>query len=247
MLYGVTLSYDSDYAANYDAVDTLEEYDLALAQDGLSISSPKVRAEYQTVRGMDGALDATDSPQGYPVFENRALKFDLFHVPPFTGADIEELMQLRTTFMARWQGRRVRITLPDDTTHYWVGRLAVGDLEAGDGLLHIEAVVYPYKLKNVVTEITINDLTTLWKTYSLTNERRFVVPEITVAQNTTIQFLQGAPSVPPEISLTLPSGESSATFRLPDTLLIEGTNQFKAKIETAGTNSLVIAYREGTF
>ncbi len=247
MLYGVTLSYDSDYAAQYNAVDTLDEYDLALAQDDFELSAPELRTDYKTVRGMDGALDVSDSPQGYPTFENRELKFKLFHRPPFMAWDIEELMALRTTFMARWQGRRVRITLPDDPTHYWVGRLSVGAQEPGDGFLHIEAVVYPYKLKNDVTSVTITDMTTSYKTYTLANEDRYVVPEITIAQDTTIQFLQGPLGVPPEIALELPSGETSATFKLPYTLLVEGTNQFQAKIAAAGTNSLVIAYREGTF
>ena len=247
MLYGIILSADSDYAANYNAVDTLETYALALAQDGFSVSAPKVRTDYKEIRGMDGALDVSDSPQGYPVFENRTLKLRLFHVPPFIGWDIEEYLQLRSTFMARWQGKRIRITTPDDTTHYWVGRLSVKDPEDGSYFIDCEAVVYPYRLKNAATSVTIDDMTTSYKTYTLANEDRYVVPEITIAQDTTIQFLQGPLGVPPEIALELPSGESSATFRLPDTLLVPGTNQLQAKIAAAGTNSLVITYREGTF
>ncbi len=250
MVYGIKLSADNDYAATYAAVDTYEEYGLALAFAPFSISAPEVRTEYKEVRGMDGALDVSESPQGYPVYENRTIKLRLFKaVRPFMACDIDELMQLRTTFLARWQGRKVRITLPDDETHYWVGRLSVGDLETDSnfGFFDCEAVVYPYKLKNESTAVEITDLTTDWQTYTLTNERRFVVPEITIEQNTDIQMLQGALSVPPEVNLELPSGETSATFRLPDTLLIEGTNQFRAKVATAGTNSLTITYREGTF
>lgn len=247
MLYGIILSADSDYAANYAAVNTLEEYGLAFAQDGFSISAPQVRTEYKEVRGMDGTLDVSESPQGYPVFENRTLKLRLFKVPPFIAWDINEYLQLRATFMARWQGRRVRITTPDDATHYWVGRLSVKDPEDGSYFIDCEAVVYPYRLKNAATAVTIDDMTTSYKTYTLANEDRYVVPEITISQDTIIQFLQGPLGVPPEIELELPSGESSATFRLPDTLLVPGTNQLLAKIAAAGTNSLVITYREGTF
>lgn len=244
MVYGITLS---DYAATYSAVDTLDEYGLALAQDGFSISAPKVRTEYKEIRGMDGALDVSDSPQGYPVFENRTLKFRLFHVPPYIAWDIEEYLQLRSTFMARWQGKRIRITTPDDTTHYWVGRLSVKDPKEGSYFLDCEAVVYPYKLKHETTTVTITDLTTEWQTYTLANEDRYVVPTITVEQDTTIQLLQGPLGVPPEISLVLPAGETSASFQLPDALLIPGSNQFKAKLPASGTNSLTITYREGTF
>lgn len=247
MLYGIILSADSDYAAQYNATDTLETYGLAMARDGFSISAPKVRTEYKEVRGMDGVLDATDSPQGYPVFENRKIKFKLFHVPPFQGWDIEQYIQLRTEIMASWQGKRIRITLPDDMTRYWVGRLSVGDMEDGNYLIECEAVVYPYKLKHEQTSLTVTDLTTSWKTYTLTNERRYVVPTITIEQDTDIQFLQGAVTVPPEINLELPTGETSASFQLPDALLIPGSNQFKAKLPASGTNSLTITYREGTF
>lgn len=247
MLYGIRLSADSDYAAQYNSVDTFDAYGLALAFDGLEISEPQIRTDYKTVRGLDGVLDVSDAPQGYPTFENRTLKFKLFHSPPFMDWDIAALQQLRTTFMARWQGRRVRITLPDDTERYWVGRLAVGPLEAGSGLLECEAVVYPYKLKNAETTVTITDLTTSYKTYTLQNERRFVVPTITVAQHTYIQFLQGPLGVPPVVGLSVPDGQTSASFRLPDTLLVDGTNQFQAKLAASGTNSLIITYREGTF
>lgn len=247
MVYGIKLSADSDYAATYAAVDTYEEYGLALAFEPFSISAPKVRTEYKEIRGMDGALDVSDSPQGYPVFENRTLKFRLFHVPPYIAWKIEEYLQLRSTFMARWQGKRIRITTPDDTTHYWVGRLSVKDPEDGSYFLDCEAVVYPYKLKHETTTVTITDLTTEWQTYTLTNERRYVVPTITIEQDTDIQMLQGVLSVPPEVNLALPSGETSTTFRLPDTLLVEGVNTFQAKVAAAGTNSLTITYREGTF
>lgn len=247
MLYGVILSADNDYAAQYNAVDTLEAYDLAMAEDGFSISAPKVRTEYKEVRGMDGALDATDSPQGYPTYENRTLKFRLFHVPPFIRWDIEEYLQLRADFMAAWQGKRIRITTPDDPTRYWVGRLSVQDPEDGSYFLDCEAVVYPYRLANDMTSVTIDDLTTSWQTYTLSNSRRYVVPTITVAQATDIQMLQGPLGVPPEISLELPAGETSATFQLPDTLLVPGSNQIRAKLPASGTSSLVITYREGTF
>lgn len=250
MIYGIRLSGDSDFAAAYNAVDTYEEYGLALAADGFSISAPEARTEYKTVRGMDGALDVSEAPQGYPVFNNREIKLRLFRaVRPLRMIDIKEIMQLRTAFLARWQGRRVRITLPDDQTHYWVGRISVGPLEAGDGcgFFDCSAIVYPYKLKNAETTIEITNLTTSWKTYNLTNERRYVIPTITAGQATDVQMLQGISTVPPVVKLTLPDGETSAEFRDPDTLLIDGALQVRAKLASASASPyLAISYREGT-
>lgn len=251
MIYGIKLSADSDYAAAYNAVDTYEEYGLAVALDKLEISAPKVRTEYKTVRGMDGALDVSEAPQGYPVYENRTVKFRLFKaVRPFMLYDVQEVLALRTTFLARWQGRRVRIVLPDDETHYWVGRISVGDFSTDDGygFFDCEAVVYPYKLKTEATYIEITNLTTSWKTYTLTNERRFVIPTITVMQATQVQMLQGPLAVPPAVTLTVPSGEFSGIYKLPDTLLVDGTLQMQARLlGTASSPAMTIEYREGTF
>lgn len=251
MIYGIKLSADSDFAASYNTVDTYEAYGLAFAFDRFSISAPQIRTDYKTVRGMDGALDASEAPQGYPVYENRTINLRLFKaVRPFMACDILELQALRTSFMARWQGQRIRITLPDDEKHYWLGRISVGDLEADRdfGFFDITAIVYPYKLKHELTAKEITDLTTSFKTYSLSNERRFVVPTITVAQDTIVQMLQGPLSVPPAVTLTLPSGDTSADYKLPDTLLIAGSLQMQAKLSASVVSPyLLITYREGTF
>lgn len=251
MIYGIKLSEDNDYSAEFNSVDTYEEYGLALAYDNFSISAPEPRTEYKTIRGMDGALDVSDVPQGFPVFENRVAKFRLFKaVRPFMRWDINELQKLRTEFLARWQGRKVRITFPDDEDHYWLGRITLSGLTMEDdyGFFDCEAVVYPYKLKNTITLVEIDDLTTEWKTYTLTNERRYVVPTITVVQDTDIQMLSGALAVPPVVHLTLPTGSFTATFKNPDTLILGGTVQFRAKLASvAEYQSTSILYREGTF
>jgi len=250
MIHGVKLSADNDYAAAYNAVDTYEAYGLALAFDNFSLSAPQVRTEYKNIRGMDGALDVSEAPQGYPVFENRTARFRLFKaVRPFMRLDIDALQTLRTEFLARWQGQRVRITFPDDETHYWLGRLTVGDLDLGDdyGFFDCTAIVYPYKLKNETTTVEITDLTTSWKQYTLTNERRFVVPTITVMQDTEIQILAGVAAIPPVVSLTVPSGEISASYKKPDTLLVSGSVPFQARLTSAAASPYMeIAYREGT-
>lgn len=250
MIYGVKLSADNDYAAAYNAVDTYEAYGLALAYDNFSLSAPEPRMEYKTIRGMDGALDVSTAPQGYPVFENRSARFRLFRaVRPFQKWDIDALQALRTEFLARWQGQRVRITFPDDEAHYWLGRLTVGDLDLGDdyGFFDCAAAVYPYKLKNETTTVEITDLTTSWKQYTLTNERRFVVPTITVTQDTEIQILAGVGAIPPAVSLALPSGEISASYKKPDTMLVSGTVPFQARMTSfADSPYLAISYREGT-
>lgn len=249
MIKGIILSGDSDFAAEYNAVDTYETYGLALAFDDFAVSAPQVRTDYKTIRGMDGVLDVSEAPQGFPVFEDRTIKWKMFKGPrPFMDWDIQELLALRTQFMARWQGQRIRMIFPDDPDHYWVGRLSVGALEAGNGLFECEARVYPYKLKNVNTEVTLADLSTAYKTYTLTNERRFVVPEITYTQEMYLQVLSGPVTVPPEVHLTLASGQLSNTVKLPDTLLMNGSISVKAKLAASAQDPYcLISYREGTF
>jgi len=249
MIYGVVLSLDNDFAADVHAVDTYATYGLGLLVDDLSISAPEVRTDTITVRGMDGVLDVSDAPQGFPVFNDRTIKFKLVKLPrPYQGMDIVELMQLRTRLMADWQGKRIRIILPDDPTHYWSGRMTVGGLIAGEGIIECQATVYPYKLKNTVTEVELDGLTTSWKTFHLQNERRYVVPEITFSQNSSIQIMSGPLAVPPVVELTVPEGELSGQVKTPDFLLMDGSNEIRAKLAAATSSPyLAIVYREGTF
>lgn len=244
---GVQLSLDSDFSMDR-AVDTYAAYGLALTLEDFFISGPEVRTNYIDIAGLDGALDVSDAPQGFPVYKDRTLRFKLYPPAlPYRDADLPDLEALLNGIRNDWEGVKARIVLPTDESHYYLGRIHFGDLERGSGFIVCTATVYPFKLQKVVTTVEITDLTTSWKTYNLANERRFCLPEFTLGQTTQIQMLSGITGIPPIVTLTVASGIK--TFTHPDLMLTNGTSlPMQARLTAANSDPyMVIAYRQGSF
>lgn len=243
-LYTVMLSSDNDWAFENQRVNLLSAYGLALAQTGFGISAPELKSDYIDIRGMDGALDVSDAPQGYPTYQNRTITCTFFRAPgtwggPWTPDDIVAMRAVVSALQGQFQGRRVRLILPDDTTHYFVGRVSF-ELEADDGFITMTATVFPYRLKNAWTTFSSDALTTSWKTFTLINEQRYVIPEIIVYQSTELQVLAGVRGIPPIVTLT-----SGTTWKLPDTLLVAGAIPVQMRVTSGSSGSIDITYREG--
>ena len=115
----------------------------------------------------------------------------------------------------------MRITLADDPQWYYVGRINVGEWvrDCGIGHVTIECTCDPWKLKNEQSTVYRADLSANYKQLQLPNERRPVVPSITVGQTTTLLW-QGN-------TYTINAG----THRLPDIQLQAGDNILKAKVK----------------
>ena len=238
--YSVQISLDNDYAFANRLSDLRRDYHLVLAEVGFGISAPELKTDYIEIRGMDGALDASNAPQGYPTYKDRTITCKLFREQrPFTPADIAEMRTLVSTLQGLYQGRRVRLILPDDTTHYFVGRVSF-DLEPDEGFITLAAAVFPYRLKNTWTSFSTDALTTSWQTFYLTNEQRYVIPEIRVFQTTELQVLAGVRSIPPAVILT-----SGTVWKLPDTLLVAGAIPVQMRIASGSGGEIDITYREG--
>ena len=236
--YGLSFSLDNDFAADYNKIATRTAYGLALAADGFSVSEPEVRTDYIEIKGLDGMLDVSESPQGFPTYKNRTITAKLFREPsPYRPVDAAALMAMASTLQNAWGGRRIRIWTPDDDTHYWSGRAAFG-FDA-DGYITMRAEVYPYRMKNAPSSFSDSTLQTTAKTFTVTNEGRYVIPTITVGQTTVVQMMQGATTIPAAVTLT------EGTWSLPQTMLITGSNQFKARTTSGSGGTLSMSWREG--
>lgn len=236
--YGIAFSTDIDGAPQYD---TYAMYGLILLEDGFSISEPALKAGYIDIPGSDGALDASDLPQGYPTFEQRTLRCSLIK-PGLTWA---EMTSLRQTLMRLWQGRTCRIWLPDDTEHYWYGRPSFGALEDPD-ILTVTATVYPYALGEQ-SYFTSGPLTTEDQTFTVPDPGRFVVPVITTAHSVVVQMYQGYASMPGAVTLTVAQDGTDQRFTAPQTLLIPGmANQFAVRtVRSVSGATLSMTWRGG--
>lgn len=214
----------------FDGKDTYTEYGLLLASK--SISLPEVRTNMIDVPGRDGLLDASEVLAGEVTYKNRTIKLKLIGVDTVSGKTWPATI---SDFCNKVHGKRVKITFPEDTTHFYSGRCSVGQVELVKVMQAIPVTVDcdPWKYKNAKTTVSRSDLGTAYKQLSLPNESRPVIPTITVAQDTVL--LWGDNTI----------NASAGDHIFPDIRLAAGSNILKAKV-TSGTGSISVTYQEAS-
>lgn len=214
----------------FDGKDTYTEYGLLLASK--SISLPEVRTNMIDVPGRDGLLDASEVLTGEVTYKNRTITLKLTGVDTVSGKKWPATI---SDFCNKVHGKRVKVTFPEDTTHYYSGRCSVGKVGLVKMMQTIPVTVDcdPWKYKNEKTTVSRSDLGTAYKQLSLPNESRPVIPTITVAQDTTL--LWGSSTI----------NISAGDHILPDIRLASGSNTLKAKV-ASGTGSITVTYQEAS-
>ena len=214
----------------FDGKDTYTEYGLLLASK--SISLPEVRTNMIDVPGRDGLLDASEVLTGEVTYKNRTITLKLTGVDTVSGKKWPATI---SDFCNKVHGKRVKVTFPEDTTHYYSGRCSVGKVGLVKMMQTIPVTVDcdPWKYKNAKTTVSRDDLSTAYKQLSLPNERRPVIPTITVAQDTTL--LWGSSTI----------NISAGDHILPAIRLAAGSNTLKAKV-ASGTGSITVTYQEAS-
>ena len=214
----------------FDGKDTYTEYGLLLASK--SISLPEVRTNMIDVPGRDGLLDASEVLTGEVTYKNRTITLKLTGVDTVSGKKWPATI---SDFCNKVHGKRVKITFPEDTAHFYSGRCSVGKVGLVKMMQTIPVTVDcdPWKYKNAKTTVSRSDLGTAYKQLSLPNESRPVIPTITVAQDTTL--LWGSSTI----------NISAGDHILPDIRLASGSNTLKAKV-ASGTGSITVTYQEAS-
>lgn len=202
--------------------------DLRLIQQKVEVGPAVPRTSYVQVPGADGALDLTEA-LGNVNYDDREIVWTFALYP---GDDWAERRRRVSNAL---NGIACRITPDDETGWYYDGRVSV-DEYASDRLLRtitVKAVCRPWRYKLAPTVVTRADLGTAYKQLSLPNERRPVIPTITVAQDTTL--LWGGSTI----------AVSAGTYRRADIRLQAGANILKAKVPS-GTGSITVEYQEAS-
>lgn len=198
--------------------------DLGLIQQSVEVQPAEPKLNIVDVPGADGSKDLSDKPAGRVVYKNRTVTWTFALYP---GASWP--VKFRQVSNAL-NGLACHITLDDDPGYYFEGRLAVKKYNRDATLrqITVEATCAPYMLKQEATTVRAS-LTSSPTTIDLPNDRRPVVPEITVTAETTLVW-EGN-------SFTLAAG----THRLLDIVLREGQNELAA----SGSGTITIKYQEG--
>ena len=197
---------------------------------GWTFSAPVHKAHYVEKPAGDGTWDlSTALSDGLPRYNDRSLKATL-ECSEGTRQEREENIR---QMVNQLDGLRVQIQLPDDESHFVVGRLSVAR-EYND-LAHarvaVSAVCEPWKYANTETVVEL-DATPSKNAVVLYNDgRRAVVPTLIVEgedSSVLIEYRTGSQSM------------SAGTYQWPLLLLTPGEHQ----ISYSGSGRLIIKYRE---
>lgn len=203
--------------------------DLHLVQQQVEVGPAAPKTNFKDVPGADGSLDMTEALGVGVKYKDRTIKWTFGLYPG------DDWALKRTQVNNAINGIRCHIIIDGDTGYYYDGRVEVTDHKT-NGRLHqiaVRAVCKPFRYKATETEVSRSDLSTSLKTLNLTNGGLPIVPEITVGQQTTVQWNS--------TNYTLNAG----THVLPDVIIPSGSSQLKAKV-ASGSGSISVKFREVT-
>lgn len=198
--------------------------DLSLILNSKEIEAPEPKTETIDIPGGDGELDFTEF-SGEVRYKNRKLTF----VFSYTGA--------QSTFMDKFSeiqnaihGKKVHVTLDEDSDFYYVGRCTVDKWKADKniGKITVEANCEPYKYKQSVTNISRTISTS--ETVALSNLKKSVIPKISTTAAINIVWIGG--------SASLSAGNDQI---IPELVLREGTTS----LTITGAATVTFKYQEG--
>lgn len=212
------------YGVDFNEENTLERYGLILLAD-VEIEAPERKEVLVDIPGADSVLDLSNYPLGHANYNNIIVAFNLFK-----PVDDIALRAIKTTLMNKYHGKRVKVTMPEDTTHYYYGVVQFG--ETGDynsGIIPCEVQADPWRYKQDVT-VESATLSSEPQVITLENEAKVVTPTVTVEE---------------EAQLTLNGNTftlSAGNHKVIGMELQPGINEVTA----TGSGSIVIEYQEAS-
>ena len=157
-----------------------KDFGLILSYKTIGVAEPKTGTV--DIPGADGELDYTES-LGDVKFKNRTLTFEFS-----TITNPKEFLSLYSHLQNNLNGKRMRITLDDDSEFYYIGRVKVNEWASNSriGKIVIDVNAEPYKLKNNIT--VISQIISETTAFNCSNLRKRVVPKITASAEVKVVY-----------------------------------------------------------
>lgn len=206
-----------------DKFNTFYDWDLVLTE--LDVTPPEPKTNYVELDGMNGTLDLSESLTGEVVFKDRTLTASFW---TSTGSRCDRSLLLRDIITAL-HGRKIKIIVPDDPTHYFYGRVKVKSVTN----------LIPY------TEFKIEVTCDPWRYSNSHISRSFVVSEATdlILNNNGVRTLIPMITVSGTVNLICGNASVSLTdgsYKVSDFKLYRGSNIIKV----SGNGSVMFTYQE---
>lgn len=200
---------------------TLTDWELADAE---------YKQNFMDVPGRDGSLDMSGAlTDGEPKYGSRALTA-VFECSEGTRLERKERIDTMVNWLSGW---RVAITLPDDATHYIMGRLHVQRLynNMAHCSVQVSAVCDPWRLSTEETVVNLTATTEAQTQEFVNNGRKTLVPLVEITGDSAEVLL---------VFGTASWALGAGTYQLPDLVLPQGSSS----LTYSGTGDIKITYRE---
>ena len=244
LTYGISI-YVEDTGKTYH---TLNDWGLALGNNDY-IGEPEMETTYISIPGRSGLIDASEVISGRRVFTKRQLAFSL-------GGIRQRLMwdSVISTFRNNIQGRVCRLTIDNDKSHYWRGRVYVEDFDRfrdlGEFTLKVPKAD-PYKYSKFSSSEPW-----LWDPFNFETDMITYIGAITVSGSETVTIPAGHMPTTPDLVVSEKTS-SSFTVEVDGTsyVLSPGSNKIPAilvggdddvELEFTGNAKVQIVYRSGS-
>lgn len=202
----------------FDTLHSYRDFNLILSAVNIPPASPKTN--FIDVDGADGSLDLTES-LGEVKYSDRKGSLTFSVLPE------DDFEQKKSDISNILNGQRFLITLDKDIEYYYIGRCSINNYKEDKKLRQIvvDMQLQPYKYKQ---NITVVEATA--GTVTLKNDRKSVVPSITLTEETKLTFKGNEHKL------------NAGTHKILDIQLLYGDNEIT--IDTAGT--VTFEYQEGS-
>ena len=244
LTYGISI-YVEDTGKTYH---TLDNWEMALGNNNY-IGDPEMETTYIQVPGRNGLIDATEVISGRRIYKKRALEFELGGIRERLNWD-SIISGLRNNV----DGRVCRLTLDNDKSHYWRGRVYIKGFdrfrELGTFTLAVPTAD-PYKYSR-----TSSAEPWLWNPFNFETDMVTYIGAVTVVGSKTITIPHGHMATSPELVVSdLISDSFKVTVDAVDYPLTVGTNRIPSIIvggdsdvdlDFTGSAKIQIVYRSGS-
>jgi len=202
--------------------NSVTDWDLLMTAKTIGEAVPKTK--YVEIPGRDGALDFTEST-GEVKYSDRTLTFRFELLNP------SSFWETQRKIVNHLNGRKLKIILDQDPNYYFYGRCKVANdnLIKNLGEFNIECICDPYKYKKEETVITQN--VSVGNSYNYINDRKSVIPTLTLSSAMTIEFEGNSYSL------------GAGSQKVLDIQFKEGTNTIEI---ISGSGTLTVAYQEAS-
>lgn len=244
LTYGISI-YVEDSGKTYH---TLDDWDLALGNNNY-IGDPEMETTYIQVPGRSGLIDATEAISGRRIYKKRQLEFELGGIRERDSWD-SVISGIRNNV----DGRVCRLTLDNDKSYYWRGRVYIKGFdrfrELGTFTLAVPTAD-PYKYSK-----TSSAEPWLWDPFNFETDMVTYIGAVTVVGAAIITIPHGHMATSPELVV---SDMTSPTFTVTVNGVVYpltvGTNRVppiivggdvNVDLEFTGDAKIQIVYRSGS-